>query len=1657
MERSADPSGARGSNAGDQFHELWALEQILALLDPRAGLTALTVEGVAAEPSDGGSTTQQWEGVDCALYYGGKSLGDADRVELVQLKYSTDPSRSWSVPRLTKSTAKKVNNSALYRLSQAFVAARGNLRAGAQLRLRFTSNQPVAGAALEVVKAGASGQATRADLSRDLKLLESTTGLVGEHLTDFLATLDLSECGGSSRFAMRERVILKIAGLIEDNAASVEAELRQRVRELMLPERSRDIVTTKTVLSWFQIADPSGLFPCPPAVSDVASPVIREAAARTVALLTSGARLVCIHGPGGCGKTTVVQELADILPAGSSVILFDCYGAGRYRFSDDRRHLPNNAFLQLANDLAVKLRTPFFVPRDRRDPVDIRRFLERVAQAAAVVASVDADALLVFAVDAADNAVTAARLSDGEPCFVHDLCGADLQSLPPNVRVVLSARTAQVPALRLPTGTAQVECTPFSLLETTEYVRRIWPDTPQTWVVQFHELSRGVPRVQSYAVNAAHRERSGALDALRPNGKGLKEVLSTQFEEALRKIGQEELFGAVLAGLAVLPPPIPPQHLAAVARTTAAAVTDLVHDLSPGLRLETDGIVIADEDFEDFIKGEANKGDAGQHLTAIKNAIASELLAHHKTDPYAATHVAEALVEAARGEELLPLLESDSSPKAIADPIVRREVQLRRFRLALTVCRRAGQGHMPDCLKVILLSADAERDEDSLRELLTKEIDLAVYFAWPTLRRLVLTDRHSVVYQGSVLARDAARAVRQHDPFLARERLASYEAWLQRRRTVSEEELERWTISDDDLVARAEAIFELAGTSAVIDELGRWRPRDIPLRVAVKLVPALLALGRQDALVEILNQRVLPDPWNLFLAVPLSQSGHRIPANVLGRALARLRDRMIPKVRSPEFYAASRWQVDLVQLFVTACELGVAVGVEAAVLLKAIRLLRSKDPRSLTTSETLGIDVEFRTWLLERHLTGQKISSEAFLAWLESEPGDGTTATKGKPDPRRVLTDRHDELKSITHALYPVYAGRLALIVAGSAQTPGQLAETLPAIDDSHYRFDGIHWSTHFRQRAAESVMQLMAMPGLAPGALFERAVAVLEGRYKDPLGRRTIPLLERLLLRNSEHASVHKIVMERTKALRDAHVPSSEKAENLILFSRLLLPASPDDARELFTAAVEIAKEVDREAYDQIELLGSWSRAATALDVAQRREVAGAIYSFVSGAAERVSSYYDGFPWWGAASSLTQLSLPVAFASLARWADDGTVGLDSTLPALLATGLRDGSLSPSVVTALTVLLDELDRNLIEQILGAVKDSPAGPTVREEVARDCLLRAHPGSRELLGREILTLAPQAEISAGGQLSRLQQTVQFLEGLRQEGGARPGTGSSANTATGSEDSAAVAPFAGLDLTDPRVIQEALQTLRVIPQPPRLRDLLIRMRDVVPLAQRVAYLDAVARVELDPWDENHLADALVDCLSLWSQSPAVERWRVERLPSIIVSRFAGVARWLKEGHSSLPGLLKAACLSPDERLKVIAEGVEASGLALGNRALYGVAELMVSDMSPSAAGPVLPWYVQRLVDRIPPDDRRTSALADVPSSDTEAAGRFVYALLSDIDTRIRWRAAHAVRRLARLGATEALDAVIGNWPRVEDKSYRDPDAPFYWLAVLSRHVIH
>jgi hypothetical protein len=92
---------------------------------------------------------------------------------------------------------------------------------------------------------------------------------------------------------------------------------------------------------------------------------------------------------------------------------------------------------------------------------------------------------------------------------------------------------------------------------------------------------------------------------------------------------------------------------------------------------------------------------------------------------------------------------------------------------------------------------------------------------------------------------------------------------------------------------------------------------------------------------------------------------------------------------------------------------------------------------------------------------------------------------------------------------------------------------------------------------------------------------------------------------------------------------------------------------------------------------------------------------------------------------------------------------------------------------------------------------------------------------------------------------------------------------------------------------------------------------------------------------------------------------------------------------------------------------------------------------------------WYIRRLYDRLADEDKASPDVADIPTTTDQALGRFFFSLLGDVDVYVRWRAAHAVRCLAHFGEKSTFEAVWGQFERTTDIAFRQPDAPYYWLA--------
>lgn len=1632
--------GARGSNMGDDFHELWATRQAIRLLSNEDDLEALAVEGLAAR-DEASAPEDTWDGVDCTLYFGGSNALAARRVVLEQLKYSgAAPAAAWTVARLVGGARR--DRSVIARLAKAWkglVELRPN---GAAPGAVLISNQPIDP---QVISAFARAAVARLVVPRtkpkDTAAAEAklayAAGLNAAEFQVFSAAMCF-EGGAGSRFVLEERVLRAIADWTDQDVQRVVTGLRQFVRHRMRPEFAGELMTRESVMLHLGVSEGAALFPCPSDITWTQTPVRRAPVREATRRLLSGVQYLCLHGRGGVGKTTALQEIEADLPPGSIMIKYDCYGGGRYLDPSALRHRPTDAFLQLTNELSTRLRLPLLLSRHQGSDYP-RLFANRLQHAASAVRAQQPGALIVIAIDAADNAVTAAQnRTPVEACFIHDF--VLLAEQPGNVRFVVTARTGRLGQLRLPSSYETIEIERFSRTETGENVHRAWP-APEPWIDDFDHLSSGVPRVQAYAFKVDGAHPSTALDRLRPAGKSLEQIFRQQFDEALSKSGSPTEVARLCAGLIALPRPVPLSNLAAVLSSTEAQLADICADLAPGIRSHGDAISFADEDFEDFVRSEGLS-----QLGSVQQAAASWLLSRAALDRYAALNVASALVSADRGAELLELVEREPAPIAVTDPVLRREAELQRLRLAIKVCREAGD--VPRALRFVLIGAEGIKTEAALRELLVSNPDMAANFAQETAGRLILSDPDHIEDHGPLLFQKLSVDADRGDAISVREGRRLLNAWMQARNhhySSSEQQNRRaWEISIADISSAVEAKLKLDGPAAALQALGSWTPKRITLDVAVSLPLRLIAEGHASVIEAVTADDQLGPIGQLFLLTPLALAGLSVDVDLLARGLKELSRRKLKLGHFFDGYHDSPSSHELVlDTALTACEILTSKGAAPELvdslldsfLAPNLRRIERRHPHEATK-----LDVLFRAHALREARAGRKpTTKDVFVPRPQS-------ANESKLRDAARSAEEHDRpLMELTGAVFGIYAAVADALVnrKTDAELNDSIRRAVDVLASEAWRISRQHGSEAVRGTAAKSLLVLFAA-GYDPHALKQFATDV-HGRWRLGYNVPYEQLVTRLSLRSELHTSLLDDLAAAAAETRNMRIGAGEKSKALVNYARLIKPISAPDANAIFNDAVEAASELDQEVMAQIKLLDKLT-ARGAGTFSDARWTARRVADVVADAAIRLDGY-DHFPWDESMSSLARLDTPLALANAARWDDETVATLGESLPPLLKMALQNRSLRPAQGAAIALFLDR-DHGVLADVLekACVAQLPNLPALAEEAAYDVLVRH--GQRR---NDPVTHFIERNGFDGPWTGALRRQDHFLSLQPPELPPRDRDEFEPAEKTGD-------PLGGYvwdhdTLLDSGRLQSAIKALQDQGRAERsylpISDILRSARSAVSPRDRIAHLSALAELD-DLAITNEAANALCQAIDVWWDSPAVKDWCRTSLPKVIVAWLPELSRYLQYGKDDLTPALKRTGLAETELQELVLRGIEHHVDGFGSDLIFTLAGLIGGKLAPSDAAGLVDWYAERLVHRIPLEDRdQTAPDSALPLDIDESVARFVFAYMGDYDLRMRWRAAHAVRRLARADDAATLTALVAQYGRREEVVFRGREFAFYWLA--------
>ena len=1627
---STDYRGARGSNAGDDFHELWVVRQAIRLLSNEDDLEAIAVEGVGPD-DESGKPKDTWDGVDCILYFGGRSAAEANRVEIVQVKYSSAQSnKPWTVARLAY--GQQPERSVVGKLAKAWKGLEAPPEKESAIAAILISNQPIAEDVLQIIEAAATGQAgalrdKSSTLGKQETRLVKATGLKGDALKRFAASLRLEgEIG--SRLAIEESVLRSIAQWAEHDIQQHVANLQHYVRRKMMPECADELITRESVLSWVGVSDTEALFPCPSHIQVVRDPVSRESVQKAAKAMRAGAQHICLHGEAGVGKTTALQEIEHNLPPGSVVVKYDCYGGGRYLDPSALRHRTKDAFLQVTNELATCLKLPLFVVPS--SSTDYPRLLDRrLKYAAQVISSRVNGALVVIAIDAADNAIFATQdRKPPEPSFVHEFVG--LRKLPDNVRFIVTARTGRLEGLLLPPYYERFEVPPFSQQETNEHVSRVW-SAPQAWMEDFHHFSGGVPRVQAAAFANTGDNPSAAIDRLMPNGKSLEDIFRERFEDATQKAGVETDLRRLCAGLVALPRPVPLSALAAVLDQTEAQLLDICRDLAPSIRCEDNSVSFADEDLEHFVRDSAQDG-----LEDIEGQVAEWMLEHHDCDGYAAVNVASSLLAANRRAELLELVESTPTPQpgTVPNPILRREVELQRLRLAIAVCREAAD--VPRALRLVLIGAESIKTEDALCNLLTENADLSVRFAEDASRRLVLSDRKLMEDHGHFLFQKLAVDASRGDAISVREGRRRLEAWFDLRNEHQQKGVHNhgWNISISDISCMVEATLKLHGFAAALADLKRWQPKQVALQVGLTLPWKLIAENNEVDIDSVTNDHLSP-LHALFFLVPLALAGRSVDTDRMAEGLRQLMRRKLPIGQFLQDYGHdSSLHGEILDIALTAGEILTAKSTASDLV---DRLLYSLLDSELTQIENY---LEYRAWKLDILLRAYVLRE---CRGGQTPKIEGLFVPRADTDESRRSAERSDEVKRIAQNAFDIYKVVATALVKqrGNTKIEKDLSRAC-----GHLSAGGWHFLRYGAGRLPGCVaaqLGVLLSTGYNPEGLWQMATQV-HGEWKNgevvPDGR----FVARFSLWPQLREHLISDIGAAAKMTRGARIAAGDKTDTLVRYARHLAPFSKPDAEAVFNYAVDAVGELDGEVMDQIRLVDYLiAHAAVGDDVFEdRRKTARQLSDVVVDAAIRLNGYRH-FPWQEAMSALARLDVPLSLANVARWHDEDIVQLFKTLSAALRTAISSRAIRSKQGAALALFLDD-DSEIVSEVLKSANDL-CSTALAEEAAYDTLIY---GSGN--GKEVLQYIETNE-SCGQWVEALRRREHFLGTLPPQ--PSPGVADGAQEAKGDDSPIDSQTWRNDMLTDAATLSEAVEMLAGQDdsggQILRIRAILDSARSSVSPAQRVGHLDALAELKPRKAMIGTIAEAILTAVGTWSSSPSVSVWCQDRLPEVIVARFTEFTQYLPyEGR--LSAALKCTGLGNDACNNLILRGLERNVGELSAAAIFSLAGIAGCNLSTTDTAALVDWYAGRLASRIPAKHRdQTTALDELPESIDEAVARFLFAHLGDCDLRLRWRAAHAIRRLARVGDVDTLEALINEYNRLEEQAFRGRGDPFYWLA--------
>ncbi|WP_430419361.1 hypothetical protein [Phenylobacterium sp.] len=1626
----------------------------------------MAIEGFSIDDEGLGLSQKAVEVADLTVYRGGRTAQSARRIDVEQFKYSIARA---SIPVRAADTVGTVAKFAV--AFRDMIGRLGRARALEVMRFAYITNRPIhadLAAGLARLRDGlGSGDGGQADALADASAL---TGDDLQALAERLAFLG----GTGSLRAIDSDTHRRIAGW----GPASDALARNRLLELQRLMREKaggagqgdNVVLPVDVLAALGVAHEDELFPAPAAFPPVTDPIVREATGALLDVLATATRPVLVHAVGGMGKTVLLQSVAQALGEQSHVVVFDGFGAGRWRDPSDARHLPERGLLQLANQLAADGLCDPILPGPAETSGLLRTFRGRLAQAVVTLREQGRADGLVLILDAVDQSGMRARDTRTE-AFPTLLLESLAITPMDGVRVIASCRTHR---RDLAAGQADVEpfgVPPFTRAESDRLVLARVPNADAIEKAAAYGRSGGNPRLLATLLDQGRPFEPPIAGAVGDTDEALDVLLAKQVGEARARAmavgaSREEL-DALLAGLALLPPPVPVEELAAAQGLTAAAVESFAADLFPLIESTPHGLIFRDEPTETFVRGLATQDVAAQE------SVLSRLNQRQATSNYAARTYPSVLRDLARTQDLYRLAADERLPATATSGVAQRAIRLARLEAALHVAAMAGD--VDQLLRLSLdlawLAAGHGRSDAYLRD----NPDLVAIGDDPEALRRLFEDRRG--WSGSRHAGLATLQMLRGDPDEALRETRRSLDWNRWRAALPEDErAEAPRGRGLDVSAPAWVLLRHGRVRGVADWVLSWPADQAHLHSAdvverleqhARLDPA--AASARDRLYRLLSR--LPRPPAVLL-VSVLDGGTVDPAlrlRLLGRLAASTDD--LRRVRD----AWARPTQDAVEGAVLRCALlALTLGRRdlAAPILDRVALQRPMAHAFQAPITDAGAIVR---WLLASvvramaagrdlrladiapveadalvRLVRDRRTDEAYLAAVKA----ALATPKRRRRPRKRGARQVDDpdgaeriKRLLTIRLPPLRAalGGLAEHLAGGdaeAALTGLLADCgalVSKAEDYPYRDQ----KRFVAQMLGGVALELVgALPSIAPAA----AAGVVDflsssAFHHVPKHVGTVRALARLPGGSAAALSLAGIIGE---AL-DLEPGIDTRIGRSAALARALWPLSLAEARSWFAVGLGLADGFSADDMEETEGLLGVARAYSGRPLEPR-----VLHDFSRICEMQMPEESDRYDWEDYADAFARLGgldlLPLA----TRLGDRGHGGITDGHLECLAMLVRAGRLDGELAAGLIGLFEypAMYRFPLDTFLGHVLPS-LGAAAKAELFRLAEVevdRAHGAAvPEDLARGLADLAA-AHLPATDPVRRR------LIARRQPD--RPQVPAPVVPTVEPEPDPDLAKVLGqTPILTADELDAAALAIGAERRPGRAFVPLIwaaAARHVLPDGQ-LAFLRAVEQSRVIP-----LSDKIAgvgEIVGTWAAESAAVR---AALPALVLGLARshplelGQSGWEASYHRQrLVGMADGA-VAPETIVIEALQRLGGKAAVISSTAWLDFAGILARVAAPATIADGLARYVARSAAGLPAAAAGGPWRADLtpPTRQQDVVAGLLWYLLGAPDAATRWRAAHALRRLVELGRTEVLGLLVGFLDRTEATPFQDAGQPFRFL---------